>query len=382
MSRPIYFDYAAATPLDELVLAAMLPYLNDKFYNPSAGYLAAKAVRHDIDRARAAVAKTIGVRPAEVIFTAGATEANNLAISGFHQRFPEAEILVSAVEHESVLAPARVAGAKHIPVSTDGTVDLNWLARHITASTGLVSLIHTNHELGALQPLHEVAALVASERQSRLKKGNSQPIYLHTDAAQAANFFDLQVGRLGVDLLSLNGGKIYGPKQSGLLYVRAGTKLAAQILGGGQEFGLRSGTENVAAVIGLAKALELATQSRQVEAERLTKLRRELEARLAEIYPVVVINGGKKRAPHIVSASFIGQDNERLMMELDEHGLAVAVGSACSAGRGDLSPVLTAIGLSHDQISSTLRFSLGRQTKRSDVARLITELSKILKTGR
>jgi cysteine desulfurase len=212
--KRIYLDYAAATPMTPEVLKAMEPYFSQKFYNPSASYLAARAARQDLNQARAAVARPLGARPAEIIFTAGATEANNLAIQGIMRQFPDGEVLVSAIEHESVLEPAGLFQPKLIPVDGEGLIILNKLSNLISDNTVLISVMLVNNELGTIQPLHEVAGLVKETLQKRLAKGNKTPLYLHTDAAQAANYLDLHTSRLGIDLMSLNGGKIYGPKQS------------------------------------------------------------------------------------------------------------------------------------------------------------------------
>jgi cysteine desulfurase len=381
--KSIYLDYAAATPMDPTVLEAMKPYFSAKFYNPSATYLAARAVKHDLADFRARVAAVLGARPAEVVFTAGATEANNLAIRGIVERFPKAEVLVSAVEHESVLAPAEQLKHKLIPVDENGVIILNKLSSLITDKTVLVSVMLVNNELGTAQPLREISNLIQTVKKARLVKGNKLPLYLHSDAAQAPNYLDMHISRLGVDLLSINGGKIYGPKQSGVLYVKAGTKLAAQIIGGGQEFNLRSGTENVAAMAGLATALEIASQKRVSEIKRLTILRQYFEKLILEKLPGVTVNGlAKHRAPHILSVMFEGRDNERLMMELDEQGVQCAVGSACSASSEDASHVLRAIGLSEAQARSTLRFSLGRHTTQSDIEQTIKLLVKLTESNR
>jgi cysteine desulfurase len=380
MPRPVYLDYAAATPLDSGVLKAMEPFFSDTFYNPSATYTAARKARQALEDARSGAAGWLGARPAEIIFTSGATEANNLALLGVAAHHPEAEVLVSAIEHESVMAPAQKAGANIIPVSPAGIVDTKWLTKNITDKTVLISVMLVNNELGTVQPLREIAKIVQQVRKQRLHSGVKLPIYLHTDAAQAGNFFDLHVSRLGVDLMSLNGGKIYGPKQTGLLYVRAGVQLDPLILGGGQELNLRSGTENVPGIIGLSRALDMAQKSRGDEAARVSALRQKFEAEIMEVYPEAVINGSKKhRAPHILSVSFPGWDNERLMMELDEQGVQAAVGSACSASKEEASHVLDAIGLDEQASYSTLRFSLGRQTTLADIEFAVQQLAEILK---
>jgi len=213
----------------------------------------------------------------------------------------------------------------------------------------------------------------------RKAKGNDLPLLLHTDAAQAGNYLDLHVARLGVDMMSINGSKLYGPKQSGALYIRAGIDVTPLIVGGGQEFGLRSGTENVAFAAGLAKALEIAQSDRQQQSESITEFRQKLESELTGRFSLIAINGSKHRAPHICSMTFAGYDNERVMMQLDELGIICAVGSACSASSDTPSHVLSAIGLSDQQARSTLRFSLGRQTTEAEIDALIGALAEILK---
>jgi cysteine desulfurase len=373
--KSIYLDYAAATPLDPQVLKAMEPYLSQQFYNPSATYLAGRAVRKDLEQARSSVALILGARPAEIIFTAGATEANNLAISGIMSQFPEAEVLVSAVEHESVLAPAREFKHRLIPVDKQGAVDASKLEKMISDRTVLVSVMLVNNELGSVQPVSEVSQILNKLSILRKESGNKLPLYLHTDAAQAANYFDLHVSRLAVDLMSINGGKVYGPKQTGALFVRTNINLKPLVLGGGQERNMRSGTENVAGFIGLAKALNAAQNQRHQEVKRLNELRKTFIKRLFEQVPSAVINGSSKhQSPHIVHVTFPGQDNERLMMQLDELGVQVAVGSACSASNNQSSHVLKAIGLSDALANASLRFSFGRDTAEADL-KIVAELT-------
>jgi cysteine desulfurase len=372
--KQIYLDYAAATPVDPKVLEAMKPYFTEKFYNPSAIYLSGRQAHRELDDIRAMVAKTLGARPAEIVFTAGATEANNLAIQGVMRQFPKANMLVSSIEHESVLEPARMFRCKEIPADNNGQILLNKLSNLINDQTVLVSVMLVNNELGTIQPLKEAAQILDGVRKKRHQSGNKLPLYLHTDAAQAGNYLDLHVSRLGVDLMSLNGGKIYGPKQSGALYIKAGSQLTPLILGGGQEYGLRSGTENLAADAGFATALQTAQEIRQTEARRIVELRQLFEKLIKKSIPEAIINGGQNRAPHLVSVTFPGADNERLMMELDEAGIMCAVGSACSAARNEASHVLTGIGLSEAQARSTLRFSLGRHTTQSDIEKTVAKL--------
>lgn len=377
--KKIYLDYAAATPVDKRVLAAMEPFFARDFYNPSATYLASRTVRNKLSLMRASIAGLLGAKPGEIIFTAGATEANNLAIAGIMRQFPKAEVLVSSIEHESVVVPANVFKHRQIPVTGKGVVDVDKLEAMISDSTVLVSVMLVNNELGTIQPIREISAALQNIRKSRAKAKTLLPIYLHTDAAQAGNYLDLHTSRLGVDMMSINGGKIYGPKQSGALFIRAGVKLLPLILGGGQELGLRSGTENVAAIVGLTKSLEIAQAKRSEETQRITKLREQLERGIETKFEEAVINGrAKHRAPHILSVSFAGVDNERLMFQLDELGIMVAVGSACSASSDEPSQTLSAIGLSGAEARSTIRFSLGKYTTEKEVKRTLKSLAKLI----
>lgn len=379
-SKPIYLDYAAATPMDERVVAAMRPYFAEKFYNPSATYLAANDVAQDLHAARASVAHWLGARSSEIIFTAGGTEANNVAIQGIMRQYPDANVVVSAVEHESVLAPAGQFDCRIAPVDKNGAVDLERLAELIDDQTVLVSVMYANNEVGTIQPVREIAQIIKTKREARSALNpKPYPLYFHTDAAQAANYLDLHVARLGVDLLTLNGGKIYGPKQSGMLFLSSNVNLQPIILGGGQERGIRSGTENVAAAIGLAAALDIAQgpSLRNEEVRRLQVLQAYFFEQLQEKIPQVVINGSrKKRLPNNVHVTFPGTDNERLLMQLDEAGIMAAAGSACSASDEEPSHVLRAMGLADAEARSSIRFTLGRATTKSDIDRTVQLLTE------
>ncbi len=376
---PIYLDYAAATPLDPAVLEAMMPYLKDEFYNPSASYQSAKRVRGAINESRRFVAHWLGVKPSEIIFTAGGTEANNLIINGVMSKYSGSEIIISSIEHESVKEPANQYKSSEAPVDKTGIIDIPKLEKLITDKTALISVVYANNEIGTIQPLREIYTILEKIRKDRLEKGNKRPLYLHTDACQAGNYLDLHVARLGVDFMTLNGGKIYGPKQSGALYVRAGLELNPLIRGGGQEQGLRSGTENVASCVGFGRALDIAQSMRVEEAQRVSELRDEFIKMLQKNLPKAIINGSlKKRLPNNISVTFPGVDNERLMMQLDEAGVMCAVGSACSASNVEPSHVLKAIGLSDGQAQSTLRFTLGRQTTQDDLNKVIQLLKEVL----
>ena len=359
----IYLDNAAATPVDSRVLAAMMPYFSDEFYNPSAAYLSARKVRADVEEARHTLAKLIGAKSAEIIVTAGATESINLALGGVDGR-----IVTVAVEHASVLETAGQRDGCVLAVDSKGRISLDELRSSLTDDVTLVSVGYVNSETGVVQNMRAIAEVIQTVRDERQVRGVTTPLYLHTDASQAAGLLDLNVSRLGVDLMTLNAGKCYGPKQVGLLYVRAGIHLKPLILGGGQEMGLRSGTENVTGIIGFAKALELAEKLRGSEVKRLSELRSKLKQYLINNLPDVRINENTKaNSPAILNISVPGVDGERVVFGLDERGVQVATGSACAANKGVRSHVLTAMGLDEAAVDGSLRISMGRFTTEQDI---------------
>lgn len=377
--RSVYMDHAAATPLDTKVMTAMQPYFSEKFYNPSAIYLGARAVKQDIAEARSTVAVLLGAKPNEIIFTAGGTEANNIAINGVMQQHTNAGCIIASTEHESVRQAANRYNNKFAPVEKDGIVELEQLQRLISSETILISVAYANSETGTLQPLNEIAAIVQKERLARKKAGNTLPLYFHTDASQAACYLDLNVHRLGVDMLTINGGKMYGPKQSGALFVKTGLLLDPLIFGGGQESNVRSGTENVPAIIGLATALELARADYKAESKRLQSLQAYFIDRLENTIPAATINGSiKHRLPNNLQITIPGIDNERVLMELDERGIICATGSACSASSEEPSRVLMAMGADIQQIQSSLRFTMGKTTTKQDIDIVIKVLREII----
>jgi cysteine desulfurase len=352
----IYLDHAAATPLSDEVLAAMRPYFSAGFFNPSSPYAPAIAVRRDYEDAKTRIAAVIGARPAELVMTAGATESINLAIGG-----SSGHVVTSSIEHQSVLAAVKRREYTLVEVAPNGRVDPAQIKKAIRPDTRLVSIALANGEIGTIQPLSDIAAVIEQERSQRLESGNTNPIYLHSDASQGAGLLDLHVARLGVDMLTLNAGKVYGPKQVGLLWVRRQVAIEPYIVGGGQERGLRSGTENVAGVIGFASALERAERGRKDETTRLARLRDLFESNIVAALPEVVISGDRNHrlASHL-HVSFPGLDGERLVFALESRGVLVATGSACAANKGTRSHVLTAIGLPPETADGSLRLSLGR----------------------
>jgi cysteine desulfurase len=378
MTDFIYLDHAAATPMDSQVLAAMQPYFSDSFFNPSATYLPAVQVRKSVEAARAQIAHWLGARSTEIVYTAGGTEANNLAIRGVMGQFPDGKIVVSAVEHESVLQPAYQYDCREALVAESGAVDIAELVRLVDDDTVLVSVMYANNEVGSVQPIRQIAQRLEEVRAHRRKNGNKNPLYFHTDAAQATNYLDLHVSRLGVDLMTINGGKMYGPKQCGALFVSSRTRLTPQILGGGQERGMRSGTENVAGVIGLAKALELAQEERREETGRLQALQKLFFDLLEEKLPQAKVNGSRKnRLPNNVHITLPGQDSERLLIQLEAAGILCAAGSACSASSQESSHVLKAIGLTDAEARASLRLTMGRSTTEESVLKTVEILCRL-----
>lgn len=376
-----YFDYGAATPMLPEVITAMQPYFSDSFYNPSALYLAARDNRIVLDEARHSLAKSLGARPTEIIFTAGGTEANNLAIKGIVEQFKDGHIITTAIEHDSVIKPVKKS-PNHTIIAPDarGVVSVADISKAVTDTTVLISVMYANNEIGAIQPIQAIAELVKTVRASRKVAGNNYPLYLHIDACQAGNYLDMHVSRLGVDLMSINAGKVYGPKQTGGLYVKAGVRLQALIDGGGQEWGVRSGTENLANIVGFVTAWQIARNLAQTEVKRITELRDNFIKELQTAVPSVIINGpsGNRRLANNIHITLPGFDNERLLMQLDEAGFQVATGSACSASNDEPSHVLKAIGLSDADAQSSLRITLGKYTSTESLESLRQTLTKIV----
>lgn len=372
--------------MDGAVLKAMEPYFVNKFYNPSASYLAANSVKKDLDEARSTCAQILGCKPAEITFTAGGTEANNLAICGVALKNHGAHMVTSALEHDSILKPLEYLKDhgwtfSEVKPKPDGLIEPEQIANAITDNTVLVSIMYANNEIGTIQPIKKIAEQLSEIRARRLKAGNKTPLYFHTDAAQAANYLDLHVHSLGVDLMTLNGGKVYGPKQSGLLYISSKVPTLEPIMfGGGQEHNLRSGTENVAGIIGLSAALASAQKMRTLEVVRLQKLQALFITKLVKQLPNATINGSlKKRLPNNVHITIPGVDNERAIFFLDEHGVQVAAGSACSASNEESSHVLKAIGKTEQETRSSLRITMGRGTSPEDINQTVNLLEQLSK---
>lgn len=361
----IYLDHAAATPLDERVARVMAPYYSERFFNPSSPYAPAIEVRREYEAAKASLAHSIGAKADELVMTAGATESINLAFGSV-----DGHIVTVEIEHHAVLRAAEKRDHTLVKSDQHGLVSAASIQAAIRPDTQLVSVALANNELGTVQPLREIAEVVHKEREARLSRGDRTPIYLHSDASQGVGQLDVNVARLGVDMLTLNAAKVYGPKQVGLLWAGSQVRLTPQIVGGGQERNLRSGTENVAGVIGFAKALELATEHRKYELERLTKLRDQIEKSLTGAFPEAVLSGHPRHrlAGHL-HISFPGVDAERIVFALENRGVLVATGSACAANQGTRSHVLTAIGLAPEIADGSLRLTLGHLNDEASIAR-------------
>lgn len=365
--KPIYLDYAASTPVRDEVREAMMPFLMERYGNPSSLHGWGREARAAVEGARARLADAIGARAGEIVFTRGGTEADNLAVLGRSRLRPEAPVACSAIEHRAVLAAAAVAereGAPlhRIPVDAGGVVERDGLPELLAAGPSVVSVMWVNNEIGTVQPIPELAAAC-----------EAADVAFHSDAIQALGKVPVRVDEVPVTMLSLSAHKIYGPKGTGALFVRRGTELAPLIHGGGHERGIRSGTEDVAGAVGFAVAAELAVSELEAESARVEALRDRLEGALRDRVPGLVVNGGEaRRAPNILNVSVPGASGETLLLTMDMDGLAVSSGSACSSGAVTASHVLTAMGLSVDVAGPSVRFSLGRGTTAADIARVIS----------
>jgi cysteine desulfurase len=359
----IYLDYNATTPVDREVLDAMLPYFSGSFGNASSIHSAGQRGRSAVDAARESVAALLSAKPAEIVFTCGGTEADNLALFGTVARGaePRRHMITTAIEHHAVLNSAQAlekqgVDVTYVPVGRTGIVDPDDIREAIRPETALISVMLANNEIGTIQPIEEIGRIAAEE-----------DIYFHCDAVQAAGKLPLDVNRLGVDLLSISAHKIYGPKGVGALYVCTGTELEPIFHGGHHERDRRPGTENVPGIVGMGKAAELAVKNLGTDAARLASLRDKFEKALLSL-PGVRLNGDvRHRVPNTSNLSFDAAGGEALVIALDLQGIACSTGAACSSGAVEPSHVLTAIGLTPDQARSSLRFSLGRPTKAEEV---------------
>lgn len=386
----IYLDNAATTPVDPVVLKAMQPFWSKSFGNPSSLYKLGVEANTALTTARKKIASILSARPEEIIFTAGATESVNLAIQGIVKasKTKNPHIIISAIEHEAVLEAAKGTGAKLtiLPVNKIGLVEIDKLKKAITKDTVLVSVMYANNEIGTIEPVHEISKLLRKVNIGRAAK-KLPKIYFHTDASQAAGFLDLNVHKLGVDLLSLNGSKIYGPKQTGILFKSSEIKIEPIIYGGGQEYNLRSGTENVAGFVGLATSLELAQKNKELETKKQIALRNFFISQILKNIPDAKLNGpsivgeeSKYRMPNNISVTFPTLEGEVLVIYLDSYNIAASTGSACATSSLETSHVLKAIGVPNKLSKNTIRFSLGKNTTKQELMYTLKVLTNLVKS--
>lgn len=371
--KPIYMDHSATTPVAPEVLAAMLPYFSDKFGNASSLHGFGREAREALEESRQKLARLLNADPEEIVFTSGGTESDNIALRGiaYKNRNSGRHIITSQIEHPAILETCRSLeqegfSVTYLPVNREGLVDLSEVERTIRPDTILISIMHANNEIGTIQPLKEIGSLAAE-----------RDIYLHTDAVQTVGKIPVDVEAMGADLLSLSAHKLYGPKGVGALYIRRGTKIQSLATGGGHEMGMRSGTENVPGIVGLARAADLAREEMAAEGQRLTKLRDRLAGLVLQRVKEAWINGSmEKRLPGSLNFGFSYVEGESLLLYLDSKGVAVSTGSACSSHKLEPSHVLLALGLKPEECHGSLRITMGRANSQEDadyVAECIAE---------
>jgi cysteine desulfurase len=374
----IYLDHAAATPVSEKALNAMLPYFSEQFFNPSAAYLPAVEVRHAYEAAKDEIAHVIGAKGADLVMTSGATESINLAFSLIPTN-SDAEILISAVEHAAVLENAKRCGNYHtIDVDQNGRVLINDFKNKLNSKTQFVSVCLASSELGTIQPIAEIASFIRAERTRRALAGEKTPLYFHCDASQGLGVMEVKLNRLDVDLLTLNAAKVYGPKGIGVLYVGHNVRLQPLTVGGGQEMGLRSGTENVPATIGFAAAITDAEKHINSERKRLMELKVKLHRLLEDLPNIKFLGNIKTQLAGFLPICLPGLDAERIIFALEERGICVSTGAACAASKGIKSPTLRAIGLSDEEIAGSLRITMGKLNTEQDIEEFSKNLHEVV----
>jgi cysteine desulfurase len=351
----------------------MLPYLKENFGNPSSIHRYGRVATKAIESARKRVAELINASPGEILFTSGGTESNNTALYGVMRQNKEKQLITTSIEHDAILEPCKKLESlgydvRYLPVDSFGMVDLAKLESTISEKTALVSVMLANNEVGTIQPIRDIARIC--------KKHN---VLLHTDAVQGVGKIPVDVRDLGVDLMSISSHKINGPKGIGALYIRNGIRLDPFILGGGQENGMRSGTENVANIVGFGKACQLAKENLQQNNSYLQSLRNHLIERISSEISHVTVNGHKEsRLPNNAHFTFLGVNGEDLIIKLDENGIAASTGSACSVKTQKASHVLMAMGFSHEQITGSLRLSIGVSNTKSEIDKTVDALKEIV----
>jgi cysteine desulfurase len=377
----VYLDNSATTATAPEVVAAMLPFFSEEIGNAQSVHSFGQRARAAVEKARRALAALINAAPGEIIFLSGGTEADNFAIRGVAEahRDKGRHIITSEIEHPAVLATCEALAASgfrvtYLPVSSEGLVSLDRLRAAVSDDTILISIMHANNETGTIQPVEEIGRLVAQARERGQKH-----LHFHTDAVQSVGKTPVDVKRLEVDLLSLSGHKLHGPKGIGALYLRKGVRISKLIYGGHHERDRRAGTENVPAIAGLGRAAEMARNGLQEQILRIAHLRDRLERGVIERLPGVIINGSiEHRLPNISNLSFSGVDGESLLIALDLKGIAVSTGSACASGSLEPSHVLKALGLARERVRGSLRFSLSRYNTTEEIDYTLDALEEIV----
>ncbi|MCX6782147.1 MAG: aminotransferase class V-fold PLP-dependent enzyme [Candidatus Magasanikbacteria bacterium] len=371
--RNVYLDHAATTPVDKRIFDVMEPYLTEEFGNPSAIYNLGRNAQKAVSDSRKNVAKLMHALPENIIFTGSGSESDNLAIYGVmkaHQGKGKHVISLS-IEHHAVLRPLEDLAKSgfevtYIPVKNDGLVDVDTVIKAIRSDTILVTIMYANNEMGAIQPIADIGREILKYR----KTHNTPYPFFHSDACQASEYLDLDVEKLHVDLMTLNGSKVYGPKGVGVLYLRRGVQIKPMILGGGQEKGRRAGTENVPAIIGFAKALELAQKEKDKESSRLRALTEYFWRKIRENITDVRLNGpeiGENRLPNNLNITFLNIEGEAMLLYLDEYGIMCSTGSACTSESLEPSHVLRAMGMPYEMAHGSLRFTFGHSNSKADI---------------
>lgn len=369
----IYLDNAASTAIHDDVLTEMLPYLKEQYGNPSSIHKFGRVADKAIKTARKRISQLINANPNEILLTSGGTESNNTALYGIAHLNKGKHIITSSIEHEAILEPCKRLEEEgfritYLPVDDRGLVSPQNVKDSISDDTCLVSIMFANNEVGTIQPIQEISRICAEKNTP-----------FHTDAIQAVGKIPIDVQNLGVNLLSISSHKINGPKGVGALYIKNGTLISPLILGGGQEKGLRSGTENVANIVGFGKACQLANENLEKNISYLTELRDYLISNVIKQIPNVTINGDlEKRIPNNTHFTFLGVNGEDLIIKLDEHNVAASTGSACSVKTQKASHVLQAMGFSHEQITGSLRLTLGIFNTKEELEETISTLKKVV----
>ena len=370
----IYLDNAASTPVHEQVFHEMIPFFQDQFGNPSSIHRYGRFAQRAIQNARKQIAHLINSEPNEILLTSGGTESNNTALFGLAHATKGNHIVTSSIEHEAILEPCKKLEKEgfeitYIPVDNSGLVNSKDIEKSITPETCLVSIMFANNEIGTIQPIQEISKIC-----------HDKQIVFHTDAVQAVGKIKLDVKELGIDMLSISSHKINGPKGVGALYIKKGIKIIPFIYGGGQENGMRSGTENVASIVGFGKACQLAQENMKQNILHLQNIRNNLIAKVMKEIPLVTLNGhSDQRIANNAHFTFLGVNGEDLIIKLDENGIAASTGSACSVRVQKESHVLKAMGFSHDQIAGSLRLTVGISNTDSEIEKTVEILKKVVK---